>query len=123
MIPDDPSTEGTAQQPTPPIPTTEEAPMTVTVYTKPQCVQCDATKRTLASNRIEYETVDLTKDPAALAKVKELGYAQAPVVVTSEDHWSGFRPDKIKALATGRSASRGGQIGLDPAAPRGRIAL
>jgi glutaredoxin-like protein NrdH len=21
------------------------------------------------------------------------------VVITSEDHWSGFRPDKIKALA------------------------
>lgn len=93
--------------------------MNVTVYTKPQCVQCDATKRALSSSRVEYETVDLTERPDALARVKALGYAHAPVVVTSEDHWSGFRPDKIKALAPGRS----GQSGLDPAAPRGRIAL
>lgn len=97
--------------------------MNVTVYTKPQCVQCDATKRALSSKRIDYEAVDITEDPDALAAVKALGYMQAPVVVTSEDHWSGFRPDKIKALAPGSSSSRGGQIGLDPAAPRGRIAL
>jgi glutaredoxin-like protein NrdH len=25
---------------------------------------------------------------------------QAPVVVTDEDHWSGFRPDMIDELAT-----------------------
>ena len=37
-------------------------------------------------------------DAEALAQVKSLGYAQAPVVVAGEDHWSGFRPDKIKAL-------------------------
>jgi glutaredoxin-like protein NrdH len=24
---------------------------------------------------------------------------QAPVVVTDQDHWSGFRPDKIEELA------------------------
>ena len=120
---DDAITEGPAQEPTPPIPVNEEAPMTITVYTKPRCVQCDATKRALTSNRIEYETVDLTEDPAALAAVKKLGYAQAPVVVTSQGHWSGYRPDKIKALAIGRSTGRGEQVGLDAAAPRGRIAL
>jgi len=29
-----------------------------------------------------------------------LVYLQAPVVVTDEDHWSGFRPDKIDELAS-----------------------
>jgi glutaredoxin-like protein NrdH len=28
-----------------------------------------------------------------------LGYLQAPVVVVGNDHWSGFRPDRIRALA------------------------
>ena len=28
-----------------------------------------------------------------------LGYLQAPVVVAGNEHWSGFRPDRIKALA------------------------
>ena len=35
----------------------------------------------------------------ALEQVKALGYLQAPVVITDEDHWSGFRPDKIDELA------------------------
>jgi glutaredoxin-like protein NrdH len=28
-----------------------------------------------------------------------LGYLQAPVVVAGNDHWSGFRPDRIKVLS------------------------
>ena len=35
----------------------------------------------------------------ALEQVKALGYLQAPVVITDEDRWSGFRPDKISELA------------------------
>lgn len=72
--------------------------MNITVYSKPLCVQCDATKRALNKAGIRYEVVDVTENPDALAKIKALGYAQAPVVITSDDHWSGFRPDRIKAL-------------------------
>ncbi|GAA1806602.1 glutaredoxin-like protein NrdH [Agromyces neolithicus] len=74
--------------------------MTVTVYTKPSCVQCNATYRALDSKGIEYEVLDLSVDETALAQVKELGYLQAPVVITDEGHWSGFRPDKIDELAS-----------------------
>ena len=45
------------------------------------------------------ETLGAPEDELALEQVKALGYAQAPVVVTSNDHWSGFRPDKLKELA------------------------
>lgn len=37
--------------------------------------------------------------PRHLERLKALGYMQAPVVVTEQDHWSGFRPDKIEELA------------------------
>lgn len=73
--------------------------MMVQVFSKKQCVQCDATYRALDAKGIEYEVIDVTADDAALDRVKSLGYMQAPVVVTDEDHWSGFRPDKIEALA------------------------
>ncbi|NKX56191.1 glutaredoxin-like protein NrdH [Arthrobacter mobilis] len=73
--------------------------MTVTVYTKPSCVQCNATYRALDKKGIEYQSVDLSQDPAALERVRALGYMQAPVVVTDQGHWSGFRPDKIEELA------------------------
>lgn len=73
--------------------------MAVTVYTKPSCVQCTATYRALDSKGIEYDILDLSEDENALQAVKELGYLQAPVVVTDDEHWSGFRPDKIAELA------------------------
>ncbi|MBV7412545.1 glutaredoxin-like protein NrdH [Dermabacteraceae bacterium TAE3-ERU27] len=78
--------------------------MEITVYSKPMCVQCDATKRALNKAGLDYTVVDLTEDAEALAKVKSLGYMAAPVVITGNDHWSGFRPDKIKALT--RSVER-----------------
>ena len=78
--------------------------MTVTVYTKPACVQCNATYRALDKKGITYQSVDISQDAEALERLKALGYMQAPVVVTDQDHWSGFRPDKIAAIAEdGRS--------------------
>lgn len=78
--------------------------MTITVYTKPSCVQCRATYRALDSKGLEYRILDLTADDAAMEMVKALGHLQAPVVITEDDHWSGFRPDKIAALAARAAA-------------------
>jgi glutaredoxin-like protein NrdH len=73
--------------------------MSITVYTKPACVQCSATYKALDRQGIAYDTVDITLDPEARDYVMALGYLQAPVVVAGNEHWSGFRPDRIKALA------------------------
>ena len=70
----------------------------VTVYSKPACIQCTATTREMDRKGIVYSIIDLTKDEDAFNTVKDLGYMQAPVVVTGDDHWSGFRPDNIGAL-------------------------
>lgn len=67
----------------------------VTVYSKPSCVQCNATYRALESAGIAYNAVDVSANDDALTYIKSLGYAQAPVVVAGAEHWSGFRPDKI----------------------------
>ena len=74
--------------------------MTVTVYTKPACVQCNATYRALDKKGIAYEVVDMSQDPAALERVRALGFMQAPVVVTEAETWAGYRPDKIIAIPT-----------------------
>lgn len=73
--------------------------MKVTVYSKPACPQCDATKRALSKKGVEFDTVDVSKDQDALKLVTEMGYRQAPVVIAGERHWAGFRPDMISALA------------------------
>jgi glutaredoxin-like protein NrdH len=73
--------------------------MSVTVYTKPACVQCNATYKALDKQGVDYNIVDITVDSDARDYVMALGYLQAPVVVAGGEHWSGFRPDRIKALA------------------------
>lgn len=72
---------------------------TIAVYSKPACVQCTATKRALDSKGIEYEVFDVSEDDKALQTVLELGYLQAPVVIAGDEHWSGFQPARIEALA------------------------
>jgi glutaredoxin-like protein NrdH len=72
---------------------------TVTVYTKPGCVQCDATFTALERQRIAYQKVDITIDDQARDYVMALGYTQAPIVIAGAEHWSGFRPDRINTLA------------------------
>jgi glutaredoxin-like protein NrdH len=73
--------------------------MSITVYSKPACVQCDATYRALDKKGIAYSVVDISQDAEALELVRGLGYLQAPVVIAGDEHWSGFRPDQINALA------------------------
>lgn len=72
---------------------------TITVYAKPSCVQCTATTRSLDKLGLDYQLVDITEDDEAMVAVMALGHLQAPVVVAGSEHWSGFRPDRIKALA------------------------
>lgn len=83
--------------------------MAVTVYSKPACTQCDATYRQLSKGGlvkdVDYRVVDITQDPEALATIKARGFQQAPVVVTEDDAWSGFRPDKLKPFIAAYRAS------------------
>ncbi|MBB2700974.1 UNVERIFIED_ORG: glutaredoxin-like protein NrdH [Rhizobium esperanzae] len=73
--------------------------MSVTVYSKPACVQCTATYRALDRLGVDCDIVDISQDAEALDRVRSLGYMQAPVVVAGERHWAGFRPDMISALS------------------------
>ena len=73
--------------------------MSIVVYSKPACVQGTATTRALDAQGITYDLIDLSADAAALMRVQEMGYRQAPVVVAGDLHWAGFRPDMIGRLA------------------------
>jgi glutaredoxin-like protein NrdH len=48
---------------------------------------------------IDYEVVDITQDSGALEKILSLGFTSAPVVISDDESWSGFNPDKVAALA------------------------
>lgn len=78
--------------------------MVVTVYSKPACVQCNATYRALDKKGLPHNKVDMSKDMDALDMARSLGHMQAPVVIVEKDgeiqnHWSGFDPEKIEQTA------------------------
>lgn len=69
----------------------------ITVYSKPDCRQCDFTKKWLDRAGVEYRVIDISlpENAEVLEAIKELGYAGAPVVIVSEfteldTHWYGF---------------------------------
>lgn len=70
----------------------------VQVYSKENCVQCNATYRALDKESIDYDVTMLEDNPDVLEQFKTEGYLQAPVVVANGETWSGFRPDKIREL-------------------------
>ena len=76
----------------------EEVLNMVLVYTKDDCMQCDATKMALTDKGIEYKEIDLLSDPRLLNSFKSAGHKSAPIVVTDDDAWAGFQPEKIAAL-------------------------
>lgn len=77
----------------------------VTVYGKPNCVQCDQTERHLNRLGIAFTKIDITEDSEAYAFARALdpSYLSAPIVTVVDElgslnHWSGYRFEEIKAL-------------------------
>lgn len=68
------------------------------VYTKPNCQQCNMTKKQFEKQGVAYDVIDITEDHDARDYVLSLGHLSAPVVVVGDQSWSGYRPEKIQAL-------------------------
>ncbi|WP_252108970.1 MULTISPECIES: glutaredoxin family protein [unclassified Halomonas] len=70
----------------------------ITVYSKPNCQPCRLTKVQLDSMGVEYVEKNVDDSEQARSEALEYGHRQMPIVVTGDDHWSGFRPDKLAEL-------------------------
>lgn len=76
----------------------------ITVYSKPNCMQCEMTKIWLTQNKIPFEAVDIEANPGALELLEHYGYSSLPVVSIDDElsdnskSWSGFQIDKLEAL-------------------------
>lgn len=72
----------------------------VVVYSKPNCAQCNFTKKFLDNNGIDYQTIDVYDDEKALQLLKDKGLSSMPVVSINdfEEHWTGFRPDELAKI-------------------------
>lgn len=70
--------------------------MTITVYSKPACVQCTATKAWLKARSIPFTEIDVTQDEAAYARAEATGIRQMPIVIADGcAPFGGFDPDRL----------------------------
>jgi len=65
----------------------------VTVWSKPGCVQCNAVYRKLDKAEVEYEVKNLPDFPGKVEEFKVAGHMQAPVVESGvTETFAGFNP-------------------------------
>jgi glutaredoxin-like protein NrdH len=48
---------------------------------------------------IQYNTVDITQDEEAYEMIVKMGFLSVPVVISGDQSWAGFQPDKINSIA------------------------
>lgn len=58
---------------------------------------CDQAKEYLSQKKIEFQDKDITRDPAALQELKNLGYMTTPVMQINGRTIVGFDQQKIDA--------------------------
>lgn len=77
---------------------------TVTVYTRPRCSACDATKARLDQLGVPFDAVDVSEDLAVAQELVDAGFRAMPVVrvvwPTGEpDAWAGHQGTRLAELA------------------------
>lgn len=74
----------------------------ITVFTRPNCQACAATKRELLANGFGFTEIDVDLPEYAhhAQRLVDDGWRTMPVVeVAGHSSWSGHKPDLIRALA------------------------
>ena len=90
--------------------------MKITVWTLPNCVQCNQTKKEFDKLGIQYQVRELNRNPKAVERFRELGLVAAPIVETDDRRWSGFRLNRIRSLHQHLTSERahGINVPLEP---------
>ena len=78
-----------------------ETEVTITLYSQPGCVQCDAIKRKFKKEGL-IEGVDFTVTDVSLPEnagdyeaIKALDYLRVPVTFVNDDHFGGYDINKV----------------------------
>jgi len=75
--------------------------MKITVYSKPDCMQCNFTKKFLEDAGADFEVKDISVSEKAKNEVKELKFFSLPVVVAEGfEPFTGFRPDILQQIVS-----------------------
>ena len=65
----------------------------ITVYSKPNCMQCEFSKKYLNDKGVEFKDINVFEDDEALAMLRDQGFSQMPVVDVNGEFHTGFQPN------------------------------
>ena len=67
----------------------------ITVYSKPNCMACNFTKKYLNDKGVKFKEINVFKDAEALAMLRDKGFSQMPVVDVNGEFHTGFQPNVL----------------------------
>ena len=67
----------------------------IKVYSKPNCMQCEFSKKYLKDKGIEFKEINVFEDAEALAMLRDEGFSQMPVVSINGEFHTGFQPNLL----------------------------
>ena len=67
----------------------------IKVYSKPNCMQCEFSKKYLKDKGIEFKEINVFEDKEALAMLRDKGFSQMPVVSIEGEFHTGFQPNLL----------------------------
>ena len=70
----------------------------ITVYSKPNCMACNFSKKYLEDKGVEFKEINVFEDAEALAMLRDEGFSQMPVVDVNGEFHTGFRPDVLSKV-------------------------
>ena len=65
----------------------------ITVYSKPNCMQCEFAKKYLNDKDVKFKEINVFEDEESLAMLRDEGYSQMPVVDVNGEFHTGFQPN------------------------------
>ena len=67
----------------------------IKIYSKPNCIKCEMTKRYLTDKGVQFTEVDVLEDTEALQILIDEGYSELPVVNINGEFHTGFQPNLL----------------------------
>ena len=67
----------------------------IKIYSKPNCMACNFTKKYLNDKGVKFKEIDVFKDAEALAMLRDEGFSQMPVVSMDGEFHTGFQPNLL----------------------------
>jgi len=89
--------------------------MSITLYGQPSCGPCKPIRKKLDAEQVPYDYVDISNNPAAVARLRDAKMTGTPIIETETDTFSALDTDKLNAAIEHTRAQSAPRPSVQPA--------